>query len=243
MPFVRKMDKELKDVKLTGAMLIREFLKQRVVPLQDRPRPLWKLGGDDDKICLRRDPLPEEELNKVLLYLTGKDPSDPPEDWLPLYCRDDAEEVVAAMPVFDELGFVRLGSSLPPTTLVLLSSDGQSSEATEDEVVEESSAPWQRELLRDFLDDDDDDDPPVVEVPRPSGVTTRSGVSSLKQPKRTATKKGRTVLIPLGSAPPSPPPSSVVPTTCMPGPKNAAPPAPVKLALMSLKRNYVAMDQ
>ena len=45
----------------------------------------------------------------MLLYLTGKDPSDPPEDWLPLYCRDDAEEVVAAMPVFDELGLVRLG--------------------------------------------------------------------------------------------------------------------------------------
>ena len=79
------MDKELKDAKLMGAMLIREFLKQRVAPLQDRPRPLWKLGGDDDKILLRRDPRPEEELKKVLLYLTGQDPSDPPEGWLPMY--------------------------------------------------------------------------------------------------------------------------------------------------------------
>ena len=52
-PFVRKMDNELKNAKLTGAMLIREFLLQRIAPLQDRPRPLWKLGGDDDKMRLR----------------------------------------------------------------------------------------------------------------------------------------------------------------------------------------------
>ena len=109
------------------------------------------------------------------------------------------------MPVFDELGFLRLGSSLPPTTLVLLSSDGQSSEATEDEVVDESSAPEQRELLCGLPDDDDDDDEPlVVEVLCPPGVTTRSGVASLKQPKRAVVKKSRTALISPGSRPPSP---------------------------------------
>ena len=139
-PLVRKMEKELKSEKLMGAMLIKEFLRKHIAPLQDRPRPLWKLGGDDDKIHLRRDPLPEEELSKVLLDLKGKDLSDPPEDWLSLYCHDDAEEAVAAMPVFDELGFVRLGPSPPPTAFVHLSSDDQSSEATEDGVVVESSA-------------------------------------------------------------------------------------------------------
>ena len=51
--FVRTMDKELKDAKLTGVMLIGEFLKQHVVSFQNRPCPLWKLGGDDDKILLR----------------------------------------------------------------------------------------------------------------------------------------------------------------------------------------------
>ena len=44
------------------------------------------------------------------------------------------------MPVFDELGLVRPGPSLPPTVLVHLSFDDQSSEATEDGVVVESSA-------------------------------------------------------------------------------------------------------
>ena len=33
------MENELKSEKLTGAMLIKEFLRQRIVPLQDRPTP------------------------------------------------------------------------------------------------------------------------------------------------------------------------------------------------------------
>ncbi|XP_073354718.1 uncharacterized protein [Aegilops tauschii subsp. strangulata] len=242
-PFVRTMDKELKDTKLTGAMLIREFLKQRIALLQDRPRPLWKLGGDDDKIRLRRDPLPEVELNKVLSYLTGKDPSDPPEGWLPLYDRDDTEEVVAAMPIFDDLGFVRLGSSLPPTTLVLLSSGGQSSEATEDDVVDESSAPEQRELLHDLPANDDDGEPSVVEVPRPPGVTTRSAVASLKQHKRAVLKKSRTAVISPGSSPPSLTPSRAAPTASSPAPKSPAPAAPPQVPLLSMKRQYAFVDQ
>ena len=108
----------------------------------------------------------------MLLYLTGKDPSDPPEDWIPLYCRIDGEEVAAAMPVFDEFGLVREGTPPSPPSLVDLSSGDHSSEATVDKMVEESSAPRQRELLRDFPNDEDDDAPLVVEVPRPSGVTT-----------------------------------------------------------------------
>ena len=74
------MEKDLKSEKLMGAMFIKEFLRQRIAPLQDRSHPLWKLGGYDNKIRLRQDSLPEEELSKVLLYLTGNDPSDPPED-------------------------------------------------------------------------------------------------------------------------------------------------------------------
>ena len=37
-----------KAAKLTGAMLLREFMMMRVAPLQARSRPLWMLGGEED---------------------------------------------------------------------------------------------------------------------------------------------------------------------------------------------------
>ena len=115
-PLVKKMEEDLKSEKLTGAMFIKEFLRQRIAPLQDHSRPLWKLGGVDDKIRLRQDALLEEELSKVSLYLTGNDPSSPPEEWLLLYGRVDGEEVAAAMPVFDEFEPVQTGPPPPHTS-------------------------------------------------------------------------------------------------------------------------------
>ena len=46
---LEKMNADLKPgnakaAKLTGAMLLREFLMMRVAPLQARSRPLWMLG-------------------------------------------------------------------------------------------------------------------------------------------------------------------------------------------------------
>ncbi|XBH84577.1 hypothetical protein VPH35_072717 [Triticum aestivum] len=134
------------------------------------------------------------------------------------------------------------GASPAATALVHLSSDDQSSEATKDGAVEESSAPRQRELLRDFPDDDANE-PPVVEVPRPAGVTTRSRVSSLKQPKRAATKKGRTALIPSGSAPPSPTTFRAAPTASSPALKSSALAAPPQRLLLSMKRSYTFAGQ
>ena len=55
--FVNKME-DLRSEKLTGAMFNKEFLRQRIASLQDCSRPLWKLGGIDDKIRLRQDTRP-----------------------------------------------------------------------------------------------------------------------------------------------------------------------------------------
>ena len=38
---VKKMEEDLKSEKLTGAMFIKEFLTQRIAPLQDHSHPLW----------------------------------------------------------------------------------------------------------------------------------------------------------------------------------------------------------
>ena len=119
----------------------------------------------------------------MLLYLTGKDPSSPPEDWLLRYRLVDGEEVATAMPVFEEFGLVQARPPPPPTSLVDLSSSDHSSEATEDEGEGESSFSRQRELLRDFPDDDDDDAPPwwrrlaPLGSPRDPGWPPRSSPS------------------------------------------------------------------
>ena len=47
------MEKDPWSEMVTGAMFIKEFLTQRIVPLQDRSCTLWKLGGVDNKIRLR----------------------------------------------------------------------------------------------------------------------------------------------------------------------------------------------
>ena len=77
----------------------------------------------------------------MLLYLTGKDLSGPPEEWLLLYHLVDGEEIAAAMPVFEEFGPVQTGPPPPPASLVTLSSGDHSSQATKEEGNGESSAP------------------------------------------------------------------------------------------------------
>ena len=51
-----------KAAKLTGAMLLREFLALRVAPLQARMRPLWMLVDGEDKFRLSPKALFDEEL-------------------------------------------------------------------------------------------------------------------------------------------------------------------------------------
>ena len=56
--------------KVTGAMLLREFLTLRVAPLQ-RARPLWELEEEENKTRLRPGDLPGDELDAVLRLIVG----------------------------------------------------------------------------------------------------------------------------------------------------------------------------
>ena len=76
LPVLAQMQEDLKPgnakaAKVTGAMLLREFLMLRVAPLQARSRPMWKLGDGEDKIRLRLGALPDDELAAVLRLLVG----------------------------------------------------------------------------------------------------------------------------------------------------------------------------
>ena len=127
-----------KAVKLTGAMLLREFLVLRVAPLQARSRPLWTLGDGEDKLRLSPEALSDEELAVALRLLVGDDQEYPPSAHAPLFLRKDGAQVVAAMPTFDGRGLVPLvPSEIPVATATVDVSSGDSRRDGEEDDDEE----------------------------------------------------------------------------------------------------------
>ena len=61
----------MRAAKVTGVMLLREFLTLRVAPLQARARPLWELEEEGNKTRLRLGALPDDELAAVLRFIVG----------------------------------------------------------------------------------------------------------------------------------------------------------------------------
>ena len=103
---LEKMNADLKPcnakaAKLTGAMLLREFLVLRVAPLQASSRPLWMLRDKEDRLHLSPEAFSGEELAVALCLLVGDNQEYPPNAHLPLFLRKDGAQVVAAMPTFD----------------------------------------------------------------------------------------------------------------------------------------------
>lgn len=52
----------LKDVNLTGRIVLRVFLLHRILPLKARPDPIWEYIGSGDQFVLADDHLSEESL-------------------------------------------------------------------------------------------------------------------------------------------------------------------------------------
>ena len=92
--------------KVTGVMLLREFLTLRVAPLQARARPLWELEEEGNKTRLRPGALPRDELADVLRLIVGDNQEYPPSAFAPLSQRRDREEFVAPRRTFDACGLV-----------------------------------------------------------------------------------------------------------------------------------------
>nr|XP_020200821.1 uncharacterized protein KIAA1522-like [Aegilops tauschii subsp. strangulata] len=114
--------------KVTGAMLLREFLMLRVAPLQARTRPLWRLGDEEDKVHLSSETLPDGELAAALCLLVGDDQEYPPTVFIPLFRRKDGAQAVAARLTFDRRGLVPLaptGAPVAPTPVELSSGEGE----------------------------------------------------------------------------------------------------------------------
>ena len=111
--------------KVTGAMLLREFLTLRIAPLQVRARPLWELEEEGNKARLRPGALPDDELAAVLRLIVGDNQEYPPSAFVPLFQCKDQEEFIISRLTFDARGLVPPALLGTPAALkpVELSSD------------------------------------------------------------------------------------------------------------------------
>ena len=102
--------RRLKDRGVTAPMVVKEFLKRRVAPLQRHSRPMWALLSSQDHMRFQEEGLPLKTRETVLMVLTGTPlPDDVPRKSCLLYRCENKDEFAASMPSFDEWGLRPIG--------------------------------------------------------------------------------------------------------------------------------------
>ena len=102
-PLVEKV-RVLRDAGLTGQMVVAEFLRRRLAPLQAHEKAMWNYSGRHDEMRLRNERLRSELFNQMMSLLFGTVwDTQLPVGVTPLYCLG-AKWRHEDMPSFDEMG-------------------------------------------------------------------------------------------------------------------------------------------
>jgi hypothetical protein len=104
---------KLRQEGVTMAMVVKEFVRRRIAPLQRHSRPMWAFTGPSDPMRLQVPSLPSKTLQGVLQLLTGGDPALLPPEGRPLYAYPNAKAFAEKMPRFDEWGLPPEGHEGP----------------------------------------------------------------------------------------------------------------------------------
>ena len=98
----------LREGGLTGHMVVKEFVKRRIAPLQWHSEPMWTFSGPEDRMRLSVAGLSSAERKQVLrvLFATTTVPAPTNDDALPLfaYMEENVREARSILPSFDEWG-------------------------------------------------------------------------------------------------------------------------------------------
>ncbi|KAE8774386.1 hypothetical protein D1007_53218 [Hordeum vulgare] len=86
-------------------MIIKEFLRDHIAPLQAHMRPLWEFADGRDPMRLHVSGT-YNKMDVAMGALLVSYPEDLPQATPPLYACDDMEGLVAEMPGFDKWGLV-----------------------------------------------------------------------------------------------------------------------------------------
>ncbi|KAE8801954.1 hypothetical protein D1007_22213 [Hordeum vulgare] len=152
-PVLERFSCDISAKRLADWMIVKEFLAQRLAPLQAHSRPVWDYRASDDELRLWSQDLPTKELSRVMAILLGGDPGDLPEALGPLYRLDDRADVIVGLPVFDERGLLpNEGSGLVDVSSGDTSGEGDS-EKTVDDCPSSAPLPSEAVLLRKLADD------------------------------------------------------------------------------------------
>jgi len=112
--FVWKRLVRLQELEVTAPMVVKEFVKQRIAPLQRHSHSMWDFTGVGDPIRLQRPSLAADTLGMVLKLLTGEfEPANLPGGGCLLYLCSNKAAFAAQMPLFDEWGLLPEGIEGP----------------------------------------------------------------------------------------------------------------------------------
>src|SRR4051812_16800661 len=111
----------LKSIGVTVPKVVKEFLLRRIAPLQRHSRRMWAFSGRGDRMRLQEEDLPPEVLRTVLLILTGApNPGNIQRGGALLYLRQNRDDFVNQMPIFDEWGLHPTGLQGPRQNPVMV---------------------------------------------------------------------------------------------------------------------------
>jgi hypothetical protein len=152
----------LREGGLTGVMVAKEFVRRRIAPPQDHRRKMWTFTGDGDKMMLHPTGLlvpTIDEAMKTLFAEVGV--PDLTFAVAPLYRLQAREDILAAMPRFDQWGLRPMGQEGErenPLLPVLGSGPEEEAEEFEDaDAGEAESSRTRQELSIQAISSDDED--------------------------------------------------------------------------------------
>ena len=107
----------LRDARLTGQMVAKDFTRCHIAPLQWHSVPMWMYTGLEDRMRLCVDNFAPEVLNKVMetLFSSAAIPAPAADDARPLFTfgEETVREHRSCLPKFDEWGIVPEGHRGP----------------------------------------------------------------------------------------------------------------------------------
>ncbi|KAE8776992.1 hypothetical protein D1007_50273 [Hordeum vulgare] len=97
---------QLRRAGVSMVMVVREFICQRIAPLQRHSRPMWAYARPSDSMGTQAAPFSYDVPHELLRRLTSRSPDELPRDGQPLYRLKALKDLTAKISLFYEWGLL-----------------------------------------------------------------------------------------------------------------------------------------